>query len=35
MIIYNNNIGVVNYNDKDEMYYYKNLFEDVKSLSNM
>ena len=27
---YNNNTGVANYNDKDEMYHYKNLSEDAK-----
>lgn len=32
---YNNNTGVANYNDKDEMYHYKNLSEDAKSSSNM
>lgn len=35
VIIYNNNIGVVNYNDKNEKYYYKNLFEDEVSFSKM
>ena len=32
---YNNNTGVANYDDKNEMYHYKNLSEDVKSSSNM
>lgn len=32
---YNNNTGFANYNDKDEMYHYKNLSEDAKSSSNM
>ena len=32
---YNNNTGVANYDDKSEMYHYKNLSEDAKSSSNM
>ncbi|WP_460996980.1 two-component system activity regulator YycH, partial [Staphylococcus aureus] len=32
---YNNNTGVANYNDKNEKYHYKNLYEDEASSSKM